>query len=122
MSSNRLDELEPLADRLNLEPMIFRGSSSSELAMILTVATLFWLPVSLLVAIVSGVGPMGLGAAGLCILATVFFGSTLFQRIKRDRPDYYYQHVLMIQAQRIGFMQKSLIRHSGVWDLGRTSR
>jgi conjugative transfer region protein (TIGR03750 family) len=80
-----MNETETLADRLNLEPVIFRGSSSSELMLILILATVFWLPVALLVAFLFDVGPMGLGAAGLCILATVVIGSTSFQRIKRDR-------------------------------------
>ncbi len=115
-----MQETETLADRLNLEPVIFRGSSSSELVMILMLATVFWLPVALLIAVMFGVGPMGLGAAGLCILATVVIGSTIFQRIKRDRPDFYYQHLLMIQAQRLGFMNKAFVRYSGIWDLGRT--
>ncbi|HFD11717.1 MAG TPA: TIGR03750 family conjugal transfer protein, partial [Crenotrichaceae bacterium] len=89
-----MEHTETLADRLNLEPVIFRGSSSSELTVILILATVFWLPMALLIAILFGVGPMGLGAAGLCILATVVIGSTVFQRIKRDRPDFYYQHLL----------------------------
>jgi conjugative transfer region protein (TIGR03750 family) len=115
-----LDETETLADRLNLEPVIFRGSSSSELSMILIIATVFWLPVSIVIAYLFGAVAMGLGIAALAVLATVVIGSTVFQRIKRDRPDFYYQHLLMIQAQRLGLLKKGFIRHSGVWDLGRT--
>ncbi len=115
-----MDTNETLADRLNLEPLIFRGSSSSELVMILMVATAFWFPVTMLIAFFYGVPLMGLGAGGLCILATIVIGSTVFQRIKRDRPDYYYQHLLLTQAQRFGFMRRVLIRESGYWDLGRT--
>jgi conjugative transfer region protein (TIGR03750 family) len=115
-----LDDTETLADRLNLEPVIFRGSSSSELLMMVIVSTLFWLPVSIIVAAMLGAVAMGLGMTGLGVLASVVIGSTLFQRIKRDRPDYYYQHLLLILRQRFGFLKNGFIRHSGVWDLGRT--
>ena len=39
-----------LATRLNAEPAIFKGCSSSELGLIVGVAALIWLPVSLLLA------------------------------------------------------------------------
>ncbi len=115
-----MDSQDLLADRLNLEPLIFRGSSSSELVMILIVAAGFWFPVTLLIATLSGAPLMGLGTGGLCILATVYFGSTVFQRIKRDRPDFYYQHRLLTLGQDLKLLRTHLIRYSGVWDLGRT--
>lgn len=114
------DSSETLADRLNQEPVIFRGSTHSELGLILLLATLFWLPVSLLVAGCLGALAMGLGSAMVGVLLTIVFGSTLFQRIKRGRPDFYYQHRLMIILHRLGLRKTRLILSSGVWDLGRT--
>lgn len=110
---------ETLADRLNQEPVIFRGSTHSELGMILLASCLFWLPVSLLVAALLGAITMGLGFAMVGILLTLFFGSTGFQRIKRGRPDHYYQHRLIILLKRLGLRSSSLILRSGYWDLGR---
>ena len=40
------DRPDILADRLNAEPAIFKGCSSSELGVIVGVAALVWLPVS----------------------------------------------------------------------------
>ncbi|AEG00433.1 TIGR03750 family conjugal transfer protein [Methylomonas methanica] len=114
------DSGETLADRLNQEPVIFRGSTHSELGFILLLATLFWLPVSLLIAACLGAPAMGLGMAMVGVLVTIVFGSTWFQRIKRGRPDYYYQHRLMIGLHRLGLRKSRLILSSGVWDLGRT--
>ncbi|MCK9608019.1 MAG: TIGR03750 family conjugal transfer protein [Methylomonas sp.] len=114
------DSSDTLADRLNQEPVIFRGSTHSELGLILLLATLFWLPVSLLIAACLGAIAMGLGLAMVGVLLTIVFGSTLFQRIKRGRPDYYYQHRLMIVLQRIGLRNTRLILNNGHWDLGRT--
>ena len=115
------DSSETLADRLNQEPVIFRGSTHSELGLILLLATLFWLPVSLLVAACLGALAMGLGMAMVGVLVTIVFGSTWFQHIKRGRPDYYYQHRLMIILHRLGLRKTRLILLSGVWDLGRTT-
>ena len=111
---------ETLADRLNQEPVIFRGSTNSELGMILLVATVFWLPTGLLLAGLFGAPVMGLGIATLGVLATIYFGSTGFQRIKRGRPDFYYQHVLIIKLNKLGLRSSSLIARQGPWDLGRT--
>jgi conjugative transfer region protein (TIGR03750 family) len=116
-----VDSSETLADRLNQEPVIFRGSTHSELGLILLLATLFWLPVSLLIAACLGAPAMGLGMAMVGVLVTMVFGSTWFQRIKRGRPDYYYQHRLMIILHRLGLRKTRLILLSGVWDLGRTT-
>ncbi|MBD9357337.1 TIGR03750 family conjugal transfer protein [Methylomonas sp. EbA] len=110
-----------MADRLNQEPVIFRGSTHSELGLILLLATLFWLPVSVLIAACMGAPAMGLGLAMFGVLVTIVFGSTWFQRIKRGRPDYYYQHRLMIILHRLGLRKTRLILLSGVWDLGRTA-
>ena len=44
------NDTETLADRLNQEPVIFRGSSSSELGMILLCAVVFWVPFALTIA------------------------------------------------------------------------
>jgi conjugative transfer region protein (TIGR03750 family) len=80
-----------LADRLNAEPAIFKGCSSSELGVIVGVAALVWLPVSLLLAGLMGAVTMGFGLAGVGVVATVVATASLFQRLKRNRPDGYYQ-------------------------------
>ncbi|WP_431065663.1 TIGR03750 family conjugal transfer protein [Methylotuvimicrobium sp.] len=111
---------ETLADRLNQEPVIFRGSTNSELGMILLCAIVFWLPAGLLLAALFGAAVMGLGIAALGVLATIFFGSTGFQRIKRGRPDFYYQHFMILKLNKLGLRSSSLIARQGAWDLGYT--
>ena len=81
-----------LADRLNAEPAIFKGCSSSELGVIVGVAALVWLPASLLLAGLMGAVTMGFGLAGVGVVAT----ASLFQRLKRNRPDGYYQQRFLI--------------------------
>ena len=115
-----LTKTETLADRLNQEPVIFRGSTNSELGVILLCAVVFWVPVGLIIGAMMGAVVMGLGLSTLGVLLTIFFGSTFFQRIKRGRPDNYYQHLMMIKLNRIGLRKSLLILRGGTWDLGRT--
>jgi conjugative transfer region protein (TIGR03750 family) len=109
-----------LADRLNVEPAIFKGCSSSELGVIVGVAALIWLPVSLLLAWLMGVVTMGFGIAGVGVVATVIVTASLFQRLKRGRPDGYYQQQIMIWLDDHGLRRSSFVRRSGAWYIGRT--
>ena len=109
-----------LADRLNVEPTIFKGCSSSELGVIVGVAALIWLPVSLLLAGLMGAVTMGFGLAGVGVVGTVIAMATLFQRLKRGRPDGYYQQFTRIWLTEQGLRHSPFIRRSGAWDIGRS--
>jgi conjugative transfer region protein (TIGR03750 family) len=116
------DPQEMLADRLNAEPVIFRGCSSSELGMIVVVSALIWLPLSLLLAWLFGAITMGFGIAGVGVVATVVVCATVFQRIKRGRPEGYYQQRIRIRLHDLGLRRSPWVRRSGAWDIGRTRR
>ena len=109
-----------LADRLNAEPAIFKGCSSSELGMIVGLAIVVWLPLSLLLAWLLGAITMGFGIAGVGVVASVVVMATLFQRIKRGRPEVYYQQWLRIRLQTMGLYRTPWVLRSGSWDIGRT--
>lgn len=108
-----------LPERLNAAPAIFRGCSSAELGVIVLVAIAVWLPLSLGIAGALGAVTMGFGLAGIGIVGTVVGVATLFQGLKRNRPDGYYQQRLMLWLHRVGLRRSPLIQRSGVWDLGR---
>ena len=115
---SRRDDI--LADRLNVEPVIFKGCSSSELGVIVGVAALVWLPVSLLLAGLMGAVTMGFGLAGVGVVGTVIVMASVFQRLKRGRPDGYYQQQMSIWLSDHGLRHSPFIRRSGAWDIGRT--
>ena len=110
-----------LADRLNAEPAIFKGCSSSELGVIVGVAALVWLPVSLILAGLAGALTMGFGIAGIGVVATVLLMASLFQRLKRNRPDGYYQQQIVLWLDDRGLRRSPFVRRSGAWDIGRTA-
>ena len=116
------DPQEILADRLNAEPVIFKGCSSSELGMIVAVAALVWLPLSLLLAWLLGAITMGFGIAGVGVVGTVVVCATLFQRIKRGRPEGYYQQRIRIRLHDLGLRRSPWVRRRGEWEIGRTRR
>ena len=109
-----------LADRLNAEPAIFKGCSSSELGVIVGLAALVWLPGSLLLAGLMGAVTMGFGLAGVRVVASVVATASLFQRLKRNRPDGYYQQRFAIWLDDVGLRRSSFVRRSGPWDIGRS--
>ena len=115
------DRQDILADRLNAEPVIFKGCSSSELGVIVGVAALVWLPVSLILAGLAGAVTMGFGIAGVGIVATVLLMASLFQRLKRNRPDGYYQQRIVLWLDDQGLRRSPFVRRSGAWDIGRTA-
>ncbi len=115
------DRQDILADRLNAEPAIFKGCSSSELGVIVGVAALVWLPVSLILAGLAGAVTMGFGIAGVGIVATVLLMASLFQRLKRNRPDGYYQQRIVLWLDDHGLRRVPFVRRSGAWDIGRTA-
>ena len=108
-----------LAERLNAEPIIFRGCTFSELGVITILSLLIWLPVSFTLAGLFGAITMGMGMAALGVIGTVYGAANGFQRIKRGRPDGYYQQRLVIFLHDTGLRRSSLIRRSGCWDIGR---
>ena len=109
-----------LADRLNVEPAIFKGCSSSELGVIVTLAIIICLPLSVLLAWGLGAPSMGLGIAAFTIVLTVAITAAVFQRVKRGRPDGYYQQQFIIALSRVGLRRSPFIRRNGSWGMGRS--
>lgn len=106
---------------MNAEPAIFRGCSSSELGLIVALAAAVWLPLSLLLAALAGALSMAFGLAGIAIVATVVLTAGLFQRIKRDRPEGFYQQRLLIALSDRGLKRSPFIRRDGHWSIGRST-
>jgi len=79
------------------------------------------LPVSLILAWLAGAVTMGFGIAGVGIVATVLLMASLFQRLKRNRPDGYYQQQIVLWLDDRGLRRSPFVRRSGAWDIGRSA-
>ena len=109
------------AERLNCEPVVFKGCSSFELAVIAGVSALAWLPASLVVCALMGAVTMGFGLAAIAVVASVVVFAGLFQRIKRGRPDGYYRQRFLLALDARGLYRTGFVRRAGAWDIGRSA-
>ena len=109
-----------LPERLNAEPPIFRGCGSSELLMLVTINVALWLPLSILVAWLMGALTMALGLAAVATVLGVMAGAGVLSRLKRNRPDGYYQQRFRCWLHDRRLVRSPFIRRSGHWDLGRS--
>lgn len=110
-----------LAERLNAEPAIFRGCTSSELGVIVALAIAVWLPLSAIIAWLLGAPSMGLGLAGAATVLSVVIGASILQRLKRGRPEAYYRHRFALRLGELGLVRSPFITRHGDWSLGRTA-
>ena len=114
------DADESVAERMNSEPAIFKGCSTTELLAIVSVATAFWTPICLLAATLFGAVTMGLGAAGVAVVGSVIVAAGVFQKLKAGRPDGFYQLRARCWLHSRGILKSDFIMRSGPWDIGRT--
>lgn len=115
-----MTENELLPTRLNGEPTIFRGCSLSELTFLTVIGAAIWIPAWLLIAGFFGYLMMGVGVGVLSIIAWVFVCSTILQRLKRNKPNGYYQLSIRLFLEDKGLIKSKFIRESRVWDIGRS--
>lgn len=109
----------PLTDRVNVEPAILNGMTTTEAAWIgLSSMVGYGLVMGLLVAI-TGLWQLLL-AALVGTIVTLWYASLRLQTMKRDRPDGYYGHAIHLWMVRHGMQRARFLRHDGYWSLGRT--
>lgn len=109
-----------LTERLHAEPAIFKGCSLSELTFMSVGSVVVWLPVCLAIAALFGSVTMGFGIGGIAVVGSVVVASSIFRRLKNNRPRGYYQQKIHLWLASRGFVKSPFITRSGVWDLGRS--
>ena len=109
-----------LAQRVNHEPLIFRGLTSSELNILFIGAILFWLPVSLIIGALFFSPTIMIGFSFALTIVTVFFGASIFQRVKRNRPDGFYAHKIALMLEKLSLKKSGFDLPEGVMSLGRS--
>ncbi|MBC7501845.1 MAG: TIGR03750 family conjugal transfer protein [Herminiimonas sp.] len=115
-----LADTAPLTDRINAEPAILRGLSSTESLLAIGLSFAFWIPVSLTFSVLVGHLMVAVAVMGAGPIMTVWLMSGWFQKVKRDRPDYYYQHLIKKWMADKGPMKARFVSQSGLWELGRS--
>lgn len=110
----------PLPNRVNAEPAIVRGLSSTESVWVIGLAFLLWFPVSGVLGFAFRSLPMAVFVIVTGPLATAWLASGQMATVKRNRPDHYYIHLALHWFAAMHLIRSPFVAHSGAWDIGRT--
>ena len=110
-----------MSQRLNQEPLIFKGLTSSELNLLFFGALVFWLPVCVAIGLAIDYLTVMIGVTFGLSLVTVFLGASHFQRVKRNRPDGFYGQRIAIALHKTGLRDSGFDLPDGRLALGRTN-
>ena len=108
--------------RLNAEPSIFKGCSLSELIILAVGGCIVLIPLTVLVCGLFGYLMMGVGIGILIVIAWVVIGATVLQKLKRGRPQGFYQLRLRLWLEDVGVIRPLFIRKGQAWDIGRRAK
>lgn len=110
----------PLTDRVNVEPPILRGITSTEAQVIGILSLVACVAAGLLVYAITGFWQLILLFSIFGPLMTVWISAGYLATIKRGRPDGYYGQAMRLWAIRHGLMRPRFTLHDGGWGLGRS--
>lgn len=110
----------PLTDRVNVEPPILNGMTASEAQIIGLVALVSFLLIGALVFWATGRWQFLLLLAVFGPAVVLWLASLQLARLKRGRPDAFYQQRMHQWLADRGLVQPKTIVHHGWWSLGRT--
>jgi conjugative transfer region protein (TIGR03750 family) len=110
---------EILGERLNEEPVIFRGYTDSEFMLAMALAGGVCFPVGLFAGVLLGRVSMGIGVAFMAAIGLVVLGAGAYQNWKRGRPVHWLQHRASRRLAEWGLSRGGMLAHQGVMALGR---
>lgn len=110
----------PLTDRANREPAILRGLTSSEAQLAIYIVMPIYTAIGLVVAVVTRIWALGVLIASLAPMLTVWALAGWLAKVKRNKPDYYYQHRFNFWLAKNGLRKSRFIDHDGHWETGRS--
>ncbi len=116
------DNITFIPDRLNEEPVIYLSMTNSELKAVALLSVGFWVPVSLLMSLLSGLGILGLGVGIMLAFGTTYLVGKQLRLLKRNRPKGYHIAAINAWLEDHKLKKKTMIRCSRTWGIRRTQR
>jgi conjugative transfer region protein (TIGR03750 family) len=110
-----------MPDRLNAEPVVFRGFTTPELGLAALIGAVLGLIPGILFSFILGWVTIPTGAL-LMPLVVVFFGGNLMSRLKRGKPENYIWQRLAFRRALTGLGDPRTILVSRDWSLKRSGR
>lgn len=110
-----------LAADITTEAVVFRGCTTSEISAMGMLSLMLWGPV-LIIGSISLFGSFfgGIGLLMMFTLMTVFIGTHILTRMKRDKPDGHYQLRIEFFLGQKQLKKTYFFAHTGELSIGRT--
>ena len=102
-------------DFLDDEPLMLLGYTGTELTAALVVSSVFWLPVSVFVLILTQNPFIALVFFLLMFIASIWFTSLWWRRLKQSRPPRFHLHYLAFKFHSSGIFKQC--QHRGSFNL-----
>lgn len=112
----------PLSERVNNEPAILKGLSSSETTVAALCFTPLWFVIGGLLSLLLQRWQIVMALTIIGPAVSVWYAAGYFATLKRNRPDHYYQHAFVVWRHRLGLSKTPFIVQRGPWELGRILR
>jgi conjugative transfer region protein (TIGR03750 family) len=113
-------ETDMLVNRLNFDPVVYKGCTEKEILLVVLITAL---PLCLLFGIFGYLLWQniffGILIGGILGIGGVFAALNLVQRLKRDKEPGYLQQALFYKLEQKHLLKTPVIRRSGVWMIGR---
>lgn len=116
----RVGGAAPLTDRVNVEPAILNGMTTTEAQIIGAISFAFCVAIGGLLVAMFGKWQILLIVSLFCPLVILWFASKKLAQVKRNRPDGYYAQAIHLWAARKGLTKNKFIEYEGFWGLGRS--
>lgn len=117
-----MSTIEFLPDRLNREPVVFRGMTTTELFISLCAGFIFGLLCGIIPAAFLSIWALIPTGALLGATLAVLAGGRYLARLKRGRPDSWLYQAIDAFFARHGFGDPRLVQSSGVWTIRRSEQ
>lgn len=110
----------PVTDRVNAEPAILNGMSSSEAYWIGVLSMAVNLLIAGMILAITGLWQLMLLIPLMGTAAILWCASLYLQKVKRGRPEAYYTQAIHLWMAQRGLTRSRFLRHQGYWSLGRS--
>ncbi len=102
-----------VATNVNEEAVILRGCTTSELIGASIACTTIIIPLFLIVGLIMGKMMICMAVGFAANFGAIFGTATLMQKMKRGRPDGYFNHWMMLIGKKIGMVKAPFVIQHG---------
>lgn len=110
----------PVTARVNTEPPVLNGMAATEATWIAVLSVAVYAFVGLLVILTTGLWQIGLAFPTFGTALTLWGASLRLAKLKRGRPDYYYEHAMQRWMAARGLSGDRFLTRTGFWSTGRS--